>query len=361
MHKKRSGMALVSVIIVMVVLVILGTAILAVSYSENLQARRQEKMIQNYYVARSGADSVASYLIDNPTELDAFILKTKNGPIVGEIDGKAFEVYVTGTGHEFIIESIAYDLEGIESSRVYLTMADFNLLDFGVFANEVFITGNNVQINGNIGTNGASIDFGHNPINGNVTLGPGATPADIEEAEDNIASDHMVNKLSTPVILPLANPADFPVPLPNGTTTINTADFTLIDGKLMLSLDKIDLSGNNEFYVYGGGQVHILINDSISLGGTSAIRSDSSTYIFLYYNGNDTIDFRGTPSSNIILYAPEASVEYLGGGSGTTYGSIIAKKFYGPNSASSDITQGTMGAENLMIVGTGFHRSIWSH
>lgn len=360
MYTKKHGMALVSVIITMVVFMILGTAILAVTYSENKQVHIQKEMIQDYYVARSGADSVASYIIQNPLELDNIIQKTKSGPIIGDIDGIDFEVYVTGTEHEFVIESIAFDSEDFESSRVYLKVADFNLLDFAVFANESFNTGQNAAIKGNLGTNAASITFGNELIDGNVMLGPGATPADIASAEAKIESDHTVTQASTNVILPLADPNDFSEPLPNGTTNIDTTAFTLVDGKLIRSLDRIDLSGSNIFYVHGGGSVHLFINDMIKLSGNASIETDSTTKLFLYYNNEDTITYSGTPSSNIVLYAPKATVEYNGGGSGTTYGSIITNIFIGPNSSAASITQTTLGAENLLISGTGYHRSVWS-
>ena len=63
MKDNNKGFALVTVVIVMAVLMIFGTTILAVSVSENRQVRFQEQSIQHFYVARSGADSVASYLI----------------------------------------------------------------------------------------------------------------------------------------------------------------------------------------------------------------------------------------------------------------------------------------------------------
>lgn len=360
MKDNNKGFALVTVVIVMAVLMIFGTTILAVSVSENRQVRFQEQSIQHFYVARSGADSVASYLIKNPDQVDTFIMKTKSGPIVGEIAGREFEVYVTGTEHEFIIESIAYNLAGHEASRVYLTMSEFNLLDYGVFANSVLITGNNVKIEGNLGVNAPSIYFGNVLVDGNITLGPEATPSDIVDAENNIEEGHMVNKLSSIVNLPEVNPADFPIALPNGTESVNTANYTPNDGKLMFSLDRIDISGNSEFYVYGGGQVHLYITDSIILKGNSSIKTDGDTHLFLYYNKSDTINFRGTPSSNIVLYAPNATVDYDGGGGGTTYGSIIANKFNGPNSAAATIRQGHYGAGDLMIHGTGYHRQTWS-
>lgn len=360
MYNRKSGMALVSVIITMVVFMILGTAILAVTYSENKQAIVQKEVIREYYVARSGADSVASYIIENPSSLDKFIKESKNGPIIGEIDGMTFEVYVTGTEHEFVIESTAYDSSGHGTSRIYLTMSDFNLLDFAVFANSSFDTGNNANIKGKLGTNGNSIVFGNSLIDGDIMLGPNALPEHISAAQSKVTSEHSVTKSSAIVNLPLAKPSDFSEALPNGTVNINTANFVLVNGKLTRSLNRIDLSGNDTFYVHGGGQVHILITDSLSLSGNSEISTDTNTQLFLYYNKSDTINFSGTPNSNIVIYAPLATIQYDGGGTGETYGSLICNIFNGPNSSAASITQKAMGAENLMISGTGYYRAIWS-
>ncbi|KUK71914.1 MAG: Uncharacterized protein XD91_1646 [Clostridiales bacterium 38_11] len=359
----NKGGALVTVLLVFLILIILGSAVLFMSVSENRFVAVQEKSMKSYYVARSGADAIASHLIINPSDLDSFIAKTKVGPAEGSIDGRPFETYVTGYEHEFIIESIAYTLDGQEGSRVYLTMREFNLLDHAIFANQILDTGNNVTINGNIGTNSESIEFGSNLVNGNVTLGPLATPSDISDAEDNIASDFMVNQLSVPLVYPEIDPVDFPITIPSGTTDINTNDYTLDNGKLKGTLDKINISGNanTQFYAHGGGQVHIYITGSITFGGSANADTDEDTKLFLYYDKSDAINFNGGPGANVTIYAPNATINFNGGGNEPVNGSFICDKFVGPDS-NVTITQGNGTMADLIIDGVaGYHRAVWSN
>ena len=62
MKQNRKGSALVTVIIVFLVMSILGSAVLAISLSENRQVMIQENRMKSYYTARGGADAVASRL-----------------------------------------------------------------------------------------------------------------------------------------------------------------------------------------------------------------------------------------------------------------------------------------------------------
>lgn len=62
------GGALVLVIIILAVFSILGVTLLTISLTENKQAIYQEKKVQAYYIARSGAEAVGSYIINHPKE-----------------------------------------------------------------------------------------------------------------------------------------------------------------------------------------------------------------------------------------------------------------------------------------------------
>lgn len=359
MGRKR-GAALTLVVVVFSVLMILGSIVLILSLVETKHVLYQEDEVKSHYAARAGADAVASYLIQNPDALDEFIQKTKVGPATSSIDGRDLEIYVSGTEHEFIIESKVF-YKGAQEATIYLTMREFDLLDSAIFANEVLITGNNVTINGDIGTNQASIDFGNVPINGDIMLGPDATPSDIDDAEASIAPGYLVNVLGTPIIFPPIDEALFTVSLPTGTTEINTATEGLTDGQLRRKLDSIDIGGNTVFRVYGGGDVHLLVTDEITVGGLASVGTDANTRLFIYYNKSDTITFAGTPGSNITLYAPHAAINYNGGGNGENVGSFICDTFNGPDSGSCSITKGNASVDELLIEGVaGYLRAIWS-
>lgn len=360
--KSKRGAALITVVIVFAVLMVMGFAVLAMSLVEAKQVVFQENQMKAYYAARSGADAVAAYLIENPSELDAFILKTKTGPATGAIGEREFEVYVTGTEHEFIIESIAY-YNSVEESKVYLTMKEYNLMDAAIFADKILYTGKNVNINGNIGTNNPGILFGNKLINGNITLGPDATAADITEAESSVVDGKVVNVLTSPIIYPEINDNLFTVSLPNNTTSIDTrnASTQLIDGKLYRKINAIDIGGNSVFSVSGGGDVHILVTDRINVSGTATIRTYDNTRLFVYYDNADTIVFNGTVGSMITLYAPNATINFNGGGHGSHIGSFICKTFQGPNSNNCTITQGNGTMADLALEGAaGYIRAVWS-
>ncbi|MDW7656060.1 MAG: hypothetical protein SCM11_02670 [Bacillota bacterium] len=357
--KRKRGSALITMVVVFSVLMILGTVVLAIALTETRQVVFQANQIKANYAARAGADAVAAYLIENTHELDTFILKTKNSPVTGSIEDRDFEVYVYGTEHEFIIESIAYK-DNNQEAKIFLTVREYNLLDSAIFADEVLITGNNVTINGDIGTNASNIQFGNIPINGNITLGPGAQPSDIAAAENNLIGDHIVDVLNEPLVMPPIDEDQFETSLPSGTTTIDTTGQLNSDGKLFRKIDKIDIAGNTIFYVSGGGDVHLLVTDKINVGGFAAIGTDSSTRLFIYYPKSDTIVYNGTPNSSVTIYAPDATILFNGGGNSEHYGSFICKTFDGPSS-NCTITKGTGSMSDLMIEGVaGYFRAVWS-
>lgn len=359
---KTKGSALAVVLLVMFVLAIIGSTLLNVSLAETRQVSAHVNNIKNYYAARAGADAVASFLIKNKNYLGQFIEKTKHGPLTGELDSHDFQIYVYGTEHEFLIESTSVNPSVSNSSRVLLTMSEINLLDHAVFARDILDTGNNLTIKGNIGTNNKSVIFGHNLVQGNITLGPDASAADIDAAKAMVASGYMVTKLSVPIEYPVIKPSDFSVYLPNGTPGINTNNYTLIDGKLMATLDNITISGSgNNFIASGGGQVHLYIPGEIKVSGNAAIGTDANTKLFLYYDKSDTIVFNGTPDSNVTIYAPTATIKFNGGGSNENIiGSFICDVFQGPDS-NCTLTMGNGSMQDLMVEGVaGYYRSAWS-
>ena len=74
--KNEKGIALLLVITVMLVLSILGITFLSVALTDNKVVAYQEKSMQAYYIARSGADSIAAYLNKNPDNLDPIQMRT---------------------------------------------------------------------------------------------------------------------------------------------------------------------------------------------------------------------------------------------------------------------------------------------
>lgn len=67
--KSNKGMALPLVLVVMVVLMVFSTAILGMSTTDTLMSAHDSNKSQAYYYAHSGAEAVASYIVENPDGL----------------------------------------------------------------------------------------------------------------------------------------------------------------------------------------------------------------------------------------------------------------------------------------------------
>jgi len=353
-HSNDRGSALVITIIIFAVLSVLGVAVLNMSLAETRQVVHQQNKIQSHYVARSGADALASFLIENPDELENMLSKTATYPGVGLVNNKEFNVKVTGTIHQFLIESVALK-DGVEDAKIYLEMKEYNLLDYAIFANEILDIGNNQVINGNIGTNGNSIGFGHETVDGNVTLGPGSTESDILEAEGK--STGLVSSLSKELIYPPIETSQFTGEWPGGNT------YEVSDGTIeKMTISNLNI-GSNEFYISGNGEVHLLVEESanpIRVVGNGGFRTSSDAKLFIYYNGSQNIRFDGKAGSNVFLYAPNADLTFNGGGSGEFTGSLIVNTFNGPSSGTVFKHDPNLLMEDLMIDGVaGYVRSTW--
>lgn len=82
MMKNNDGGALIITLMILVVVSILGMALLNIGVAESKFATYQEKKAQAYYLAHSGADSLASYIVKNPDNLPTNELETKISSII---------------------------------------------------------------------------------------------------------------------------------------------------------------------------------------------------------------------------------------------------------------------------------------
>lgn len=132
--KNKKGATLPLVLIVMVILVILVTILLFLSVTEARQVEIEEKNMQAYYIARSGADAVAKHIIENTNEAINLINAPQSDPVYlvnGEFEtdytenptddvSGSFVVDITQEDTKIIITSVA-TVEGFNKS-VSLTL-----------------------------------------------------------------------------------------------------------------------------------------------------------------------------------------------------------------------------------------------
>ncbi|MBB6216602.1 Tfp pilus assembly protein FimT [Anaerosolibacter carboniphilus] len=80
------GSTLSFVIVIIAVLTVLGGALLSAAVAEAKQVGHEEKKIKAYYIARSGADATAQYIISNQSnedKLEGIIGHTGTGNLAG--------------------------------------------------------------------------------------------------------------------------------------------------------------------------------------------------------------------------------------------------------------------------------------
>lgn len=158
--ENQRGAVLVVVIVAMAALLTLGVTLSTVALSDQRQAIRQEKNNEAFYLARSGAETVAEFLLENQSKIDSYIGQTTES----ELGNGRFEVLVEKDEEEgtILIHSTGY--VGDYSERVTLTLIPgdessegstnyFPEFDLAVFSNTTIELTGSSMVDGNIGTN----------------------------------------------------------------------------------------------------------------------------------------------------------------------------------------------------------------
>lgn len=165
--KSNKGSSLLMVLIVMVVVIIFSITMLTIGSASIRQAQNQELKLQAYYLARSGAHAVASYIVENPDGLSdsarsAFVsnlvLSSPSEPFkLSPDDDGDIRVSVTRPSNELIVVSATGEKEGVtqtvsvdihveEAAGVELTKAAYSLgnitMSNGTITGDVFINSN---------------------------------------------------------------------------------------------------------------------------------------------------------------------------------------------------------------------------
>lgn len=366
--KNEKGSAIVLVLIITGVLTVLGASLLHYSLTDNQQVINDEKRMQAYYLARSGAEAVADYIMKNPEEADNLLGKDAEDVKLDDETEGTFDVEVTGTSEVPIIVSTGH-VDGFERT-VRLTLVPHSLGDYAVFCNSIIDIRGGAKIKGNVGTNATAEDSiklsGNSSIDGNVQIGPGGDPETVVTDSSRITKEisqldsereYVVPEFPTfPDVtdlidkgsLTVENNADFTITEDgyydeinignNGSLTINVGndnDIRKIRVGSFYSKGKIELHGTGKLVLYVDNS---FTSDSVNEGG-------SVESLEVYYKGNDIHLtgglFCGTINGNIIakgdsvvidmtgneqlkgaLFAPEATIAL--GGNAELNGLVVA-------------------------------------
>jgi type II secretory pathway pseudopilin PulG len=324
-NKNNKGMVLGLVIIVMAVLSILGLSLITLAVSNTKVIAYQNKTKQAYYLARSGADSVATYLIANPKDDVMLLSKTSednlhftNGTFkVSVISLDANTMRITGKGN----------VSGTEksTSAVISRQTVGELLDKAIYTNsDLDITG--MVVEGDI-QSGGNINY--------KTNGHGAYDTANYSAVSN-----------TPKYIDTVLP-------PSGTTPLYTPQDLVVSGNVQISssckLNSIEINQNKTLEIKADDKVVDIVVNNLTAKGNITITATGTGRVNLFVVNKFEVQTKGhinnNDPKNLYIYMQEGSVFHMQAGivvkayiiapdadaviqseKSTIYGALIANK-----------------------------------
>jgi len=302
MYKKlinnQRGMVLPLVLAVLVVVSILGVTILNVSSTEFKQTIYEDQKAQAHYLARSGAEALGKYIVDNPSAAATIVNQTSADTYLNVGDKGYFNVIATTEEGGTKLAVTATGTVGNVSDTVAVVLQkSTNTPSFPntLFSNgSVDLSGGGI-INGDVGTNSTaagsvSIDGGAY-INGTVYVGPGGNNATVDvpnwmtpppviamPAELNYAAPIFPSYPSFKTNIAISN---VPIISSNTTTTIDTEviytnDTSLSNVNLNIKGTSIDRTVRFKSFATGGSSQIVIDN---KLGGKLSLQFDNNLNI----------------------------------------------------------------------------------
>lgn len=396
---REDGATLVTVLILIIILTTLGISISQISLHQYRNSIRAEKELAAYYIAKSGANAVASAIENSLVKPED--LKGKSSSPTPLSIGQ-FEVEVQQAGEKIIINSLGKvdnytRMVMLELSKI---KGYFPSFDYAAFATgKISMTGS-PYVRGNIGTNQSSegsIDFaGGNPsFEGDMYIGPEGDSETTVKKPDWYKLDVDIHNLPEELEFPLPPYPDFPEDLPYfpGTYTAGWNpspphylyssgwyDKIVVESELIINIYDDDfIIRANEFTIsdagkvtinkYGSGKLILYISDKFDLSDAGKVNENGNPdNVFLYYSGNQTLNPAGATKFVGNVYVEKADIEISGsggiignitsGGNKITISgdaSAIVRTIYAPNAdiiyEGSGKTRGAVIGKNIYMSG----------
>lgn len=319
--QNHKGSVLVVVMVVMITLTILGVALGSIALNDQRQTVRQQKNNEAFYLARSGAETVATMLLENQENITDYIGETTSV----ELGNGSFEVKVTSGGSGVIlIESIGHS--GSYSDKVTLSLVNdgsggapwMPILDMALFTEgNISLTGS-AKVAGNVGTNSSvpsSVYIaGGGSVDGGFLVGVDGDPEDVIIGVSQW--DGGLSSISGPVgnivedrYYPMPEFPEFPNDLPHkgnfttpwvqglyypideegeyssiSITSNRTVTIDVPEGEVRrIKVDTLSLSGHID--IPGEGRVELYVDEFIWGGGVTINNGGDPTKLIIYYRG----------------------------------------------------------------------------
>lgn len=335
--RKKSGVALVMVVIALLVLSVLVVAFLSVSLVENKTEIYQNKKTQAYYIAWSGANSVGSWIMHNPASIDSLSGKTSsnldsfsNGDVTIDISADP------GNDTQYLVHAVG-TVGGVDNN-VTLRMQKLSselLIDKAIYSNtDLDISG--MEVSGDIqsGGNIAYSTNGNNAFTGTAYPNdyrhyqlapfpnpPAYSPADLSVKHNDVTISGTGNSFNS---ITVENNASL-ILRPSGVMQIVVNDMTIDSSLIIDSLTTTD-------------RVELYINNSLTVTTKGEINNDHPHKLIIFLKDGSNFYMQANKVLNGYVIGPLATMEIQSAQS-TTNGALITNiiqknaQGQGPNGA----------------------------
>ncbi len=381
--RNERGGALPIVLIILVVFSIYGVSLLSISVADSKHANFQEDRTQAYYLARSGAEALSSYIVNNlenltQEEREAFIdsidNKTSSPTKLNPADGGYFEVRLVKSEAELTI----YATGVIEDSNIRETVTlkllrevipgetpdpipTFDMAFFatasGTQSNPAIKMSGSTTIKGSVGTNttgdrSIQLAWSNYMRDGVLYIGPDADPNSVVQGPQKLTT-HIPSGVQS-----LAEVREYPMPVfpefPTGLPPRGDLRTVWIEGEFYPIYNDgyyneiagiegrtitIDLGGGDRIIrvknlnisqgfvklqnIGENGRLIFYVEDSFTMGGSSTINQGGSIdRVMIYYAGSATVNLGDNTRHVGNIFVKDAPINIAN--SGGIIGNIIS-------------------------------------
>ncbi|HOK42323.1 MAG TPA: hypothetical protein PLD49_01470, partial [Thermoclostridium caenicola] len=293
--KSNKGMALPLVLVVMVVLMVFSTAILGMGATDTLMSAHDSNKSQAYYYAHSGAEAVASYIVENPDGLseserkalvDRMIAAGASNPFtLSSSDSGVIVVDMSRSGNTISIRSTA-TYQGIQES---VTLNILETVIGGEPFNKAIYSRGNITISeggtveGDVASlSGIALDGGSR-VTGTIYIHPDADKSSFSSLPWISTTIENLTEIFDYDTFPFPEFPPYPAGLPSDNTTLNVSSGT----RRIIIIE-------NDVYYRGGinvtnGELQIVRNNTDRVIRTRYLRVSDSGRITDIRSGNRTL------------------------------------------------------------------------
>lgn len=353
----EAGSTLIMVLLLTMVILILGLTLGNTSISQYRTVINEEKKMQAYYIAKSGANMIASAIQNetvDPADLagrESSTVNLNNGSFVVNVDYDGTIVSITSTGTTGdVSQEVAVDL--------VKTVGEFELpsLNHAVAADGQVTVGGNTNIKGSIATNENGTDENGNTkvaikvdnenadIDGSVYTGPDPTAGAVDLPKDDYDGiTGEIGELPHEIEYPLPEYPEFPgnIPYTPGTYAVreNNSDPHTIDSSgwydklevtktltikvrdedLTIRINKLVIQGKGKVIIDkpddAEGKLNLYVEDEITINGQASFNENGDPDdVYMYYSGNNELNFSGNTVFAASAYIEKANIRFSGNG-----------------------------------------------